>query len=590
MSRRVSVTTLFGSIVVIILALGIPAGASPSGEIEAKQLQVGAAQANLSQVQTKVEDSYEAYDEAVSRLEKLNREVNASTGDLMSAEKRLVRARGQFENRASQVYKSGNLAFLDVLVGSESFEDFATRLDLWMRLLAEERAQFESVREARDELAEEHEKIEEKRGKRKEAMEEAASQRARATRLFSEAEAYLESVDGELNALVQAEEVRQAEAARQAELAAQAEEREQAMEAIRAAQARELALTRAAQRQARIAARRAERVQAAAAEAEAARAASAREVAERAAAAREAEKAAELASTRQAAAEKAAERREAARETAEQREAAREARRQARISARREARQEEAAEQQAAAAALAEKQAAAEQQAADEATANEQAAIEAVPAKNDQPTEQAEPVAQPEEQPSPEQQAEPVPVAQKPAQAPAEEPAPVQSDPAPAPAPEKEPAPASAPSPEEETAPEPGPVQSDPAPEPAPEEEPAPSESGSCGDDFGGVQPHVAEAGCAVRAEFGIQEIYGVRAGNPGDHGNGLALDFMVYEDTALGDQVADYLLANQEEFGIYYLIWKQRINFGDGWQYMEDRGSPTANHYDHVHASFYSQ
>ncbi|WP_425295888.1 hypothetical protein [Nocardia abscessus] len=35
------------------------------------------------------------------------------------------------------------------------------------------------------------------------------------------------------------------------------------------------------------------------------------------------------------------------------------------------------------------------------------------------------------------------------------------------------------------------------------------------------------------------------------------------------------------------YVIWRQRYNDGNGWSYLEDRGSPTANHYDHVHVSF---
>ena len=47
--------------------------------------------------------------------------------------------------------------------------------------------------------------------------------------------------------------------------------------------------------------------------------------------------------------------------------------------------------------------------------------------------------------------------------------------------------------------------------------------------------------------------------------------------------------LRNQEALGISYVIWRQRINFGSGWKPMEDRGSPTANHMDHVHVSFES-
>jgi len=70
------------------------------------------------------------------------------------------------------------------------------------------------------------------------------------------------------------------------------------------------------------------------------------------------------------------------------------------------------------------------------------------------------------------------------------------------------------------------------------------------------------------------------------DHPKGLALDFLV---PAIGDQLADYVLAHRVELGVTYVIWRQRYNDGRGWVAMEDRGSITANHYDHVHVSFRS-
>ncbi|MEW6637883.1 MAG: PASTA domain-containing protein, partial [Actinomycetota bacterium] len=105
---------------------------------------------------------------------------------------------------------------------------------------------------------------------------------------------------------------------------------------------------------------------------------------------------------------------------------------------------------------------------------------------------------------------------------------------------------------------------------------------GSCGDTFGGVQPHVAEAGCILKAQFGYT-IYGLRPGDPGDHGKGLALDVMV--SGPAGYDVAEFALAN---FSVSYVIYEQQIRFpGGGWQPMEDRGDPTQNHFDHVHISF---
>ena len=45
-------------------------------------------------------------------------------------------------------------------------------------------------------------------------------------------------------------------------------------------------------------------------------------------------------------------------------------------------------------------------------------------------------------------------------------------------------------------------------------------------------------------------------------------------------------------ELGIKYLIYQQQIwmagNSAGAWEYMADRGSATANHYDHVHVSVY--
>lgn len=103
-----------------------------------------------------------------------------------------------------------------------------------------------------------------------------------------------------------------------------------------------------------------------------------------------------------------------------------------------------------------------------------------------------------------------------------------------------------------------------------------------------GTRPQVAQAGNYLKAMFGVERILGGagRSGNS-DHPSGLALDFMV--DTATGNRLADYVLANQSRLGVKYVIWRQRYNDGSGWSAMEDRGSVTANHYDHVHVSFES-
>jgi len=93
----------------------------------------------------------------------------------------------------------------------------------------------------------------------------------------------------------------------------------------------------------------------------------------------------------------------------------------------------------------------------------------------------------------------------------------------------------------------------------------------------------------AVCARFPQVTSYGGYRGD-GEHSDGRAVDIMVSGE--LGWDIANYLLANAGTFGLYDIIYSQRIwtdqRSSEGWRSMSDRGSSTANHYDHVHVKVY--
>ncbi|MFD0658543.1 coiled-coil domain-containing protein [Thermocatellispora tengchongensis] len=104
----------------------------------------------------------------------------------------------------------------------------------------------------------------------------------------------------------------------------------------------------------------------------------------------------------------------------------------------------------------------------------------------------------------------------------------------------------------------------------------------------------------AVLGQFPMPYGYGcLRPGDPGDHGSGRACDFMMSSggrmpnqiDLERGDALAQWAITNGPRIGIMYIIWKQRyydVRTGAGWRPMSDRGSITANHWDHVHISVF--
>ena len=143
-----------------------------------------------------------------------------------------------------------------------------------------------------------------------------------------------------------------------------------------------------------------------------------------------------------------------------------------------------------------------------------------------------------------------------------------------------------------------------PKPKPAPEPE-ATSSSGTgasapsapvapSGSYAGGITSHCASIGLiptaqrlcsAVQTTFGLSSIGGYRP-SADEHGTGQAVDFMI-SSSAQGDAIAAYVQQHAGEFNVKYVIWSQRYwPAGGSWSMMADRGSITANHYDHVHVT----
>jgi hypothetical protein len=85
-----------------------------------------------------------------------------------------------------------------------------------------------------------------------------------------------------------------------------------------------------------------------------------------------------------------------------------------------------------------------------------------------------------------------------------------------------------------------------------------------------------------------------------GDHTAGRACDFMLSTGGVMptapwiqkGYQIAAWAQAHAARLGIMYIIYRQHIwdirMASAGWVLMPDRGSITANHYDHVHISVF--
>ena len=111
-----------------------------------------------------------------------------------------------------------------------------------------------------------------------------------------------------------------------------------------------------------------------------------------------------------------------------------------------------------------------------------------------------------------------------------------------------------------------------------------------------GLTDHTRQMRHFIMTKFNLKVAGGFRHDDDGTghgHGSGMAADFMADKET--GDKIAKYMQRNFKQLGIYYIIWEQKYFMNvtniygpaNRWNLMEDRGSVTQNHYDHVHVSF---
>jgi hypothetical protein len=115
------------------------------------------------------------------------------------------------------------------------------------------------------------------------------------------------------------------------------------------------------------------------------------------------------------------------------------------------------------------------------------------------------------------------------------------------------------------------------------------------------ITPRMRQVRDEVDRHFGPFPTIGCyRPESSGEHPLGRACDFMLStggvmpaaSKVKLGYAIAQWAQANASRLGIMYIIYRQHIwdirMASSGWVPMEDRGSITANHYDHVHISVF--
>ncbi len=120
-------------------------------QLHAIQIELDTATAELKQVQAE-------------RIQ-LDQDITKTEAELKAAQDRLQSREKVFYKRVRDIYINGRLSYLDVVVGSKDFSDFANRMEMLKRILQSDMDLINTIKAEREEIASKKAKLEEDRAK-----------------------------------------------------------------------------------------------------------------------------------------------------------------------------------------------------------------------------------------------------------------------------------------------------------------------------------------------------------------------------------------------------------------------------------------
>lgn len=203
-----------------------------------KQAEADKAKEKMNELYDVAEQKSEAYndavvarDEAKSAQKEAEGKVDKAKKEIASETKKIEGYQEQLGNRARSMYRSGGNDFIDVLLGSSSFEEFATSWSLLETLNENDAELVSETKEAREKLETAKKELDEQAAEAKKQSEEATKQAAAAKSAKSEAaaaasdaESSYKKLSKEAKKLLAEEKAEEERKAREAAAAAKAEQ------------------------------------------------------------------------------------------------------------------------------------------------------------------------------------------------------------------------------------------------------------------------------------------------------------------------------------------------------------------------------
>ena len=219
-----TVVTAVVSIAVLAILLAPASGilAAPGDDIASKSQQAAQIAHEIDSLDNELGVSTEAYNRVKSELDAITVKVDETSRRLSEIKQSLQARRGILNQRAVSMYKNGRTSMLEVILRTKDFADFLDRADYVARVAESDTELIKRIKTTRDSVAEVERQLAEQQRQQGGLVQQSAAKRNQIQWKLDERQQLLNSVNQDIQRLLE-EQARQ-RAAEAAELEKQAQE------------------------------------------------------------------------------------------------------------------------------------------------------------------------------------------------------------------------------------------------------------------------------------------------------------------------------------------------------------------------------
>jgi cell wall-associated NlpC family hydrolase len=208
--RTVRFPLVIAAVVSSLLFSSLASAAPTNTRIEAKRAEARAARTALDDLNDQFEMKVEEFNAVTESLERTRADIDKTRVELASAETRLAESEERLSQRVRAIYTGGGeIGMVEVLLGTSTFDDFLTRVDLLNRISASDAALVSEVTTYRDKVAASAIALENREAEQVALRQEADAKKRQVEAALKRQQEYLSSLNAEVQKLVREEEERQ---------------------------------------------------------------------------------------------------------------------------------------------------------------------------------------------------------------------------------------------------------------------------------------------------------------------------------------------------------------------------------------------